>query len=258
MKARFSEFTYGFALTHEIVEMCKGTLGAAPIFPSLIDEGNIGYDLKLSMRGKPVFLQFKLGHYMSRRNARERHLFLDPYFRFELTPLRHSAQHNLLMHLESAGNDVYYVAPVFYKESELNLFFKTKDVVNNSIFVSPCAIGNLPDDDYHAVCYDTMVSKVYRCSEPKGIDFQNGGVITNRIANQDTFVKIDTDYLETLFEKLLALGGGALFAGGYLKREYSPRTHDSHPNTNESLINRIAILSRTILSAEFLIVRSQE
>src|SRR4051794_37173385 len=66
-----SEFSYGFALTNELVGWTA--LKAAPMFPSLIEEGKKGggYDVKLDAPGKPLYLQFKRAHCMTRRSARE-------------------------------------------------------------------------------------------------------------------------------------------------------------------------------------------
>lgn len=43
MRPGFSEFSYGYAVTEDIVRQ-RGT-GAVPVFPSLADEGDRGYDL---------------------------------------------------------------------------------------------------------------------------------------------------------------------------------------------------------------------
>jgi len=48
-------------------------LSAAPIFPSLIEEGKAGggYDVKLDWPFAPLYLQFKRSECMTRRSARE-------------------------------------------------------------------------------------------------------------------------------------------------------------------------------------------
>ena len=61
MESTFSEFSYGFALTQELASGRFGSLVAAPVCPSLIQEGQPGggYDVKLPLIGAPLFLQFK-------------------------------------------------------------------------------------------------------------------------------------------------------------------------------------------------------
>jgi len=62
MKPKISEFSYGYAFTENLVDWVGSLLAAAPVFPSLIEEGkaNGGYDLKLQFGSVPLFLQFKL------------------------------------------------------------------------------------------------------------------------------------------------------------------------------------------------------
>ncbi|WP_433942814.1 hypothetical protein [Paenibacillus sp. SN-8-1] len=198
MKPHFSEFTFGFALTNEIVKKVSSSIGTAPIFPSLYDEGKNGggFDVNVEIKGKPVFYQFKLSHYMKRRNASERYLFNGPYYRFELMALRHSDQHNLLLDLEGLGNLVFYCAPKFYESSELNKCFVSSTVTSNTIFVRPSKIGNLPDDEYHSVCFELGNPNVYFCSEPVKIETDNFMDSIGQII-QDGDI-INSQYLDSL------------------------------------------------------------
>ena len=66
MKSAFSEFSYGFAVTHGLLKD-KPSIDVAPHFPSLVQEGKIGYDVKLGFPGLPVYLQFKLSDRLTRR-----------------------------------------------------------------------------------------------------------------------------------------------------------------------------------------------
>jgi hypothetical protein len=56
-----SEFSYGFALTRELINIADPPLSAAPVFPSLMAEGRKGrgYDVNLKAPGFPLFIQFK-------------------------------------------------------------------------------------------------------------------------------------------------------------------------------------------------------
>src|SRR5436190_10639379 len=113
MRPLLSEFSFGYALTEELVAGALGGLVAAPIFPSLLQEGHAGggYDLQLPLAGAPLYLQFKLSDCMVYRSAAEWNDFGHSYYRMHLRPQRHSEQHRMLCDLEATGNEVYYVAP---------------------------------------------------------------------------------------------------------------------------------------------------
>ncbi|MDD4402044.1 MAG: hypothetical protein PHI24_09275 [Desulfitobacteriaceae bacterium] len=59
MQPDFSESTYGFACTYELVNACS--LRKVPIFPTLHEEGQSGggFDVKVDFLGYPLFLQFQ-------------------------------------------------------------------------------------------------------------------------------------------------------------------------------------------------------
>lgn len=174
MSPDFSEFSYGYAVTEELIALLKATIIGAPVFPSLYEEGKKGggYDLKIPLAGRPIFLQFKLSDYLKKRSAREyQQRLLDvPYYRMHLRPLRHSDQHNLLLDLEASGEAVFYIAPEFHLPEELNDFYLRKAIVLNSAAFSPSDIGALPDDEAHYVAFERGSSIGYRCSvEPQEI-----------------------------------------------------------------------------------------
>ena len=106
MRPRISEFSYGFALTRELIDKKWNglQLTAAPFLPSLIAEGREGggFDLHLKSVNALVFLQFKVSHYMTRGTAKgvsTGHLSV-PYYRFDIHAPRSSDQHRLLLQLE--------------------------------------------------------------------------------------------------------------------------------------------------------------
>jgi hypothetical protein len=168
-----SEFSYGFALTNELVGWEE--LFAAPIFPSLLEEGKAGggYDVKLDRPGAPLYLQFKRSEYMTRRLAREYRRVSDqggslsvPFYRFPITEAAKSDQHELLLALDTAQNHVFYAAPRFHRLSEINDAWCASAVASRSVFVSPSQMGSL-DDERHTVAFDGSNSWV--CSEPRPI-----------------------------------------------------------------------------------------
>lgn len=172
MKPDLSEFSYGYALTSEITQSLGSKVAAAPVFPSLYQEGKKGggYDVKIPNYGVPLFLQFKLSHFMSHANSKEIQLLGAGYYRWHLHALRRSDQHNLLLDLESNGNDVFYVAPFFHQTAELNSHYISRSIVQNSAAFRPSDIGPLPDQEEHYVVFNRHAA--YRCSnEPQPTQF---------------------------------------------------------------------------------------
>ena len=174
MQPEISEFSYGFALTNELVGWTS--LRVAPIFPSLIEEGRSGggYDVKLQLPGIPMYLQFKRSEYMKTRNAKEIKSGAPlpaPYYRFHLMEAARSDQHQLLLQLDDGLNAVYYAAPRFHKLAQINSAWNSNTVTPQSIFVAPQAIGRLSRGS-HAIAYTKR--QAYLCSDPKPVDFFDG------------------------------------------------------------------------------------
>ncbi|QGM46364.1 hypothetical protein [Methylocystis heyeri] len=114
MTPEISEFSYGFALTNEIVGWLD--VKAAPLFPSLIEEGKAGggYDVKLDAPGVPLYLQFKRADCMVRRSASEQGKFKKmPFYRFKITETKKSNQHELLLKLDKKNNLVSMLRRAF-------------------------------------------------------------------------------------------------------------------------------------------------
>lgn len=176
MTPGISEFSYGYALTDELVHSPLGGLRAAPFFPSLIAEGKSGYDVRLQFPGLILFLQFKLSHRMLRRSALEyrRHnlpIGPPPFFRFHIYSRKRSMQHQLMLDLEREGNPVYYAAPLFDKILHLDSAYLNSDVAARSVFVRPSAIGRINDDAAHHVAF-TFDGRGWCLSEPRRIKGQ--------------------------------------------------------------------------------------
>lgn len=167
MHPDISEFSYGYALTETLISAVPSGLRAAPVFPSLLDEGKPGggYDVHLPFTGFPLFLQFKLSHWMVRDTALEAQMSLltPPFYRMHLRPMKHSQQHPMLLALEATGAAVYYAAPYFHTPAELNDAYTRREVVQRSIFIRPMLIGALPDYEDHHVSFKRG-SPTYLCS----------------------------------------------------------------------------------------------
>ncbi len=164
MKPDISEFSYGYALTSELIRSFQLRSVGAPVFPSLIQEGKVGYDVQIP--GIPIFLQFKLSDRMVKGTAKQSYILGIPHFRMHLRPLRHSDQHNLLIELENSGYPVFYAAPEFSTATELNRAYDQGLVAQETAFWSPCEIGNLPDQGDHYIAFRKGDPIGYLCSEP--------------------------------------------------------------------------------------------
>jgi hypothetical protein len=156
-KCQFSEFSYGYCVTEDLVVGQNMPLTAAPVFPSLVQEGQsgVGYDVRFELPGIPLFLQFKLVDQMVRGNANEAKQghFDPPFYRMHLRSRLISDQHESLLSLEQAGNDVFYVAPGFHLAADLNFAYAQRQMWNNSFRLRPGLIGPLPDDARHHVTF---------------------------------------------------------------------------------------------------------
>jgi hypothetical protein len=156
-RCQFSEFTFGYCVTEDFAVWQGTPLTAVPVFPSLLQEGlpGFGYDVLLQRPGTPLFLQFKLVEQMVRGNAKEakRGHFSPPFYRMHLRSRKISDQHQSLISLQQAGNDVFYVAPTFHTAAGLNSAYANHQVWNRSFRITPSDIGPLPDDKRHHVTF---------------------------------------------------------------------------------------------------------
>lgn len=170
--AEFSEFSYGYALTDNLIN--GGLLykvRGAPVFPSLKDEGQAGggYDVQIPVRGAPLFLQFKNPQVVTRASVNIPPGFTTPYYRMHLRPAKYSTQHQSLLEHERRGRLVFYAAPIFHATDALNVGFDNKEIPRRSVFVRPSQIGPLGDKP-HAVAYCPGQSVAWIYSEPRQIE----------------------------------------------------------------------------------------
>lgn len=170
MKRKVSEFSYGFVLTHELVNAYGYLATDAPQSSRKKKKKGAGDEADATPRGYPLFLQFKASEYMKRRNAGESKLVGLPYFRFALHRKTQSNQHQLLIELEKRGNAVFYATPKLHEAVNLNSAFFDRQVVASSLFVSPGEIGELPDNQSHRVVFSGRSDDVYLCSKPRKLD----------------------------------------------------------------------------------------
>src|SRR5262247_2602767 len=170
MKRKVSEFSYGFVLTHELVNAYGYLRTDAPHYSRGGRKKGAEDGAGAAPRGHPLFLQFKASEYMKRRNAGESKLVGLPYFRFALHRKSQSNQHQLLIELEKKGCAVFYATPKIHEAVNLNSAFFDRLVVASSLFVNPAGIGELPDNRAHRVVFSGRSDDVYLCSKPRRLD----------------------------------------------------------------------------------------
>ena len=262
MEPTFSEFSYGYALTQELASGKFGSLIAAPVFPSLVREGQAGggYDIHLPFAGVPLFLQFKLSHYLHRSNSLEWEQYFSPYYRMYLRPLRYSDQHNLLIDLEKAGNQVYYVAPEFHTVEELNDAYASRKVYYRSAFFTPVDIGILPTIDQHYLTFNTSNADAFLWSrEPKKLkqlhsseDFES--MLTKRVGEKSS--KIDNLIFERLTDDMVEILDNRAMKTDRLKQLQSQIKSQKERIRGTS--NFAVYLARLFFDAELFIVGEQD
>lgn len=261
MKPNISEFSYGYAVTDELIHWYGFPITAAPVFPSLYREGQLGggYDVKLPLFGVPLFLQFKLSDHMVRGSAREAHAgrLPVPYYRMHLRPRRHSAQHQMLLDLENSGGEaVYYVAPAFHQSSELNNAYRHHEIGIRSIWMRPSYIGDFPDDDDHYVAFNDPWQAPVFCSEPREIDapvdfdsFSKN--ITAQLTRRGE-IALQEENLHRLADTLRTIVG----TNGEIPLLESPQRLDYMREGNP--IAWIESCARIFFNAQFYVVRHQD
>ena len=207
MRPIFSEFSFGFAFLHEYVNHNPG-LTAAPELPSLREEAMEGWDAKLTFQGHPKFFQFKLSEYLCRSNASQWPCHNRSYFRFHITPLDKSDQHNRLWDLANGGYDVLYAAPMFHKIEEFNQNFRAGQITFESIWLPVQCLDRIDedDDDPHCITFSrTRINGIWKVrwhSEPKRIEGKFSAEEHYDTTNE--MITIDEDYFRGLRNKLLA------------------------------------------------------
>ncbi|WP_326510479.1 hypothetical protein [Noviherbaspirillum album] len=219
MKSSFSELSYAFALTENLVNSLGLPLLMAPTFPSTAAEGKkgAGHDVKLAMPGMSLFLQFKLSHCMRYASAKEFSSGIfskkvggksEPVYRMYLHPLKSSRQTSLMLKLEKRHGIVYYVAPLFHLPIDLSKHFFAKTVAQESRFIRPSVIKKMPDDNEHFVSF-RKTGKPWRFSEnPVELEGIETETDVMRRVRKEHMQKIPvnervSESLEKMFEVLL-------------------------------------------------------
>jgi hypothetical protein len=179
VKLGYSEFSFGYAFTENLIRSSPALPSGAPVFPNLNQEAQLGYDVNIDLPGLPLFFQYKLPESMTRSNAAEISKYrlpnlAVPFFRMPLMRRDLSRQHQRLIDLEQKfPGTVLYTSPSLNNLSQFNLAYKAGLVHERSVFFSPTDIGPLPDAKDHSVAYQNDPPVAYFCSEPREIRAMN-------------------------------------------------------------------------------------
>lgn len=259
MRPTFSEFSYGYAITDALVNWQGTQLTAAPVFPSLIEEGQAGggYDVRLDRPGMPLFLQFKLSDCITQRSRSVKEvrygLFQPPFYRMHVRSAQHSNQHSLLLGWEAQGYEVYYVAPAFHRVHEFNDAYLQRQVANKSIWIAPSWIGHLPDDQAHHVAFQLPGNRHF-LSEPliiePSIDFDT---FTRHIAARVSERGSNTvmaNYIPAIAEEMLLFLNEMRFHVPVTNLQMEIIRH-------QTPLQQIATISRTVFDCEVFIVQEK-
>lgn len=190
VKVGYTEFSYGYAFTENLIRSSAAAPAGAPVFPNLVQEATLGYDVHIDLPGKPQFFQFKLPEHMKRNNVFEFTSYVcpklsAPFFRIALMRRDLSDQHKHLLDLETTYPDaVFYVAPHLSGTHQFNNSYNKAEVAKDSVYISPQDIGALPDDKVHTIAYKANLNVAYFCSEPREIPAKSFSDVEKTISSQ--------------------------------------------------------------------------
>lgn len=173
MRPDFSEFSYGYSLLREIEDRTIAAYGRAgsgrPILPSLREEKELGFDAAVASVGMALFLQFKVGEYVSRRhpNSATWPEYLQAHYRFAIDTGHHQfdALCRLAALLRQFPAQVAYIAPRFHDASTLTSYHVAGVVLQHSYSCDPLQVDADGDVHYRSVRPDGADHRLF--SEPR-------------------------------------------------------------------------------------------
>ncbi|RUV29242.1 MULTISPECIES: hypothetical protein [unclassified Mesorhizobium] len=175
MKVGYTEFSFDYAFTENLIRSAPSAPVGAPVFPNLIHEARAGFDIRINFPGVPLFFQFKLPELMRRGTAFEiaggncPGLNV-PFYRIALMRSDISRQHALLIRLERRyPGCVFYAAPALQSVGHFDTAYNAAEVARRSVFFSPRDIGPLPDSKPHSIAYRHDLNVGYFCSNPRSV-----------------------------------------------------------------------------------------
>lgn len=199
MKLGYTEFSFGYAFTENMIRSSSTRPSSAPVFPNLIQEAQLGFDVKIDQPGAPLFFQYKLPERMVRDTAAEIAFYeiegwSAPFFRMPIMKRSLSNQHWLLMELEKKyPQAVFYASPCLDDAEQFNSAYNRVAVHLRSALFSPLEIGPLPDNKQHNVAYSPKKNEAWFCSKPRRIKMHLFENLEQQILQKDSERIIYTD-----------------------------------------------------------------
>jgi hypothetical protein len=189
VKLGYSEFSFGYAFTENLVRWSAQAPASAPQFPNLVQEAQLGYDVRIDFPARPLFFQFKLPELMVRETAKEiaeHGLSLTcAFFRMPLMRADLSNQHSHLIDWEQQHpGSVFYASPTLDDVNAFNQAYNQGTVHLSSALFSPNDIGPLPDNRNHVVSYKAGNPFGWFCSKPKEIKLVQFGQLMEKVEKQ--------------------------------------------------------------------------
>lgn len=174
MKLDYTEFSFGFPFTENLLRGARWPIHSAAVFPNLLQEASVGYDVRIDRPAAPLFFQFKLPELITRKSHRGVQAKIEdlsiPYFIFQIMPRSRSQQHNLLVAIERRmPGSVFYASPRQEFKSLFDICYIEGCVSFCSAWISPAEIGPLMDDDPHSIVYEPDARFSWFCSEPREV-----------------------------------------------------------------------------------------
>ncbi|MUZ73305.1 hypothetical protein GOZ90_11490 [Agrobacterium vitis] len=175
MKVGYTEFSYGYAFTENLIRSHPTGTTGAPVFPNLVQEATLGYDVEINLPAVPLFFQFKLPERMKKGTAFELSTgscpgLTTPFYRIGLMRNDLSKQHAHLIELEKKHPGcVFYAAPWLFDIHAFNSSYSLGRVFQDTAFFSPGDIGPLPDNKQHTIAYRGDLGHAFFCSDPQEI-----------------------------------------------------------------------------------------
>jgi hypothetical protein len=202
---RLSEFSYGYGVTREVeLQLQKEGLAATPFLPSLLHEGELGFDVGFARAGTPLLLQFKLGQALRRFVPAPRPDLQQPFWRYRIDTAEPDGQFELLLKAERDGADVFYVAPKFHDWEIYLEAFESSEILKRSLIVRPSDIRRALDDHgvvdgLHKIAYDRH--KAFLCSDPLRLQATSPSDLAKKVrANIERRDTAIADILEQVFQ----------------------------------------------------------
>ena len=220
MKLGYTEFSFGYAFTENLIRSSAQAPAGAPQFPNLVQEAQLGYDVRIDLPACPIFFQFKLPELMVRDTAKEISVHQLPgihcnFFRMSLMKRNLSYQHQHLIRLEQQHpGRVLYATPTMQTPATFNSAYNQASVHLNSALFSPTDIGPLPDDKQHVVSYRANSTIGWRCSSPQQVKVLPFGKVLS--GAQEAFFDPKFERLEEVAPRILRELTNATPEGGRL------------------------------------------